>query len=82
MPLIAYYLQEVCKHEQQTGEKLVDYLDIHYYPQAEGMIVEYSFADWLLGVFNPRQEYEDPTIAALRLRSVRSLFDPTYVDES
>lgn len=38
MPLIPYYLQEVCKYEQDTGVKLIDYLDIHYYPQAPGML--------------------------------------------
>ena len=41
-------------------------LDIHYYPQAENV---YSDA-------------RDPAMRALRIRSVRSLWDKTYRDES
>jgi hypothetical protein len=45
----------------------VDVLDIHYYPQASGVALS---------------DDESAATSALRLRSTRSLFDPTYVDES
>ncbi len=54
-------------YEQAHGVRLVDYLDLHYYPQAHGVA--------LAGA-------GDAATQALRLRSTRSLWDPTYVDES
>ncbi len=32
--LSAWYLQQFARHEQQTGRRLLDYFDLHYYPQA------------------------------------------------
>jgi len=64
---IEWYLQQMQAYEQQHGVRLLDYLDVHIYPQAEGV-----FSD-------------DPgsaAIQALRLRSTRALWDPSYVDES
>jgi hypothetical protein len=54
-------------YEQQHGVRILDYLDLHYYPQANG--VSLSTAG-------------NAATQALRLRSTRSLWDPTYVDES
>lgn len=31
--LSSWYLQQFAKHEQQTGARLLDYFDLHYYPQ-------------------------------------------------
>ncbi|MBO0686189.1 MAG: endoglucanase, partial [Candidatus Dormibacteraeota bacterium] len=44
----------------------LDYLDVHYYPQAPGVYGNKS----------------DPATRALRIRSTRSLWDPSYIDES
>jgi Glycoside hydrolase family 44 len=66
MEFLPWWLEQVRKHDQQTLRRLLDVLDVHYYPQAAGV---YSAAD-------------DPQTRALRLRSTRSLWDPTYVDES
>lgn len=44
--------------------QLIDYYDIHYYPQAD----------------NVNSHATDATTSALRLRSVKSLYDPSYVD--
>lgn len=65
-PLIPWFLQQLQMHERRTGERVLDVLDVHYYPQAER-------------VYSPAA---DPATAALRLRSTRSLWDPTYQDES
>lgn len=68
MPLVAWYLQKLHEHEQQTGQRLLDVLDLHFYPQAEHVGGEHG------GV--------DTKTAALRLRSTRALWDPSYHDES
>jgi len=67
LSLVAWYLQEMQRYEEQHGVRLLDYLDLHNYPQATGVA--------LGGV-------GDSTTRALRLRSTRSLWDPTYRDES
>ena len=32
-PLAAWYLQQFASYQQQTGHRLLDYFDLHYYPQ-------------------------------------------------
>ncbi len=66
VPLIPWYLQRLREHERTTGTRVLDVLDVHYYPQAAGI---YGNA-------------ADSASAALRLRSTRALWDPTYKDES
>ena len=64
---VPWYLQQMSLYESQHGLRLLDYLDLHYYPQASN--VSLSTAG-------------NASIQALRLRTTRSLWDPTYVDES
>ena len=67
LPFVAWYLQQVCSYQARNGIRLVDYLDLHYYPQ--GNNVSLSNAD-------------DATTSGLRLRSLKELYDPTWVSES
>lgn len=67
LPLVAWYLQQMQLYEQQQGVRILDYLDLHYYPQTSGVA--------LAGV-------GDAETRERRLRSTRSLWDPTYQDES
>ena len=67
VPLTQWYLRQVRQYEQQHGVRLVDVLDVHYYPQAAGVALS---------------DDESAAASARRLRSLRSLWDPTYVDES
>ncbi|HXF60729.1 MAG TPA: glycoside hydrolase family 44 protein [Caldilineaceae bacterium] len=77
LPLLVWYLQQMRAYEQQHGVRILDYLDIHYYPQ---------------GYLPGHPDYEETQIAlndagsaarqANRLASTRSLWDPTYVDKS
>lgn len=62
-----WYLEQMRAYEIAHGVRLLDYLDLHYYPQASGVA--------LSGPGNAETQ-------ALRLRSTRSLWDPTYIDES
>jgi hypothetical protein len=66
VPLVAYYLKALADHEKKTGVRLLDVFDLHSYPAADGV---YSDA-------------ADPTKAALRIRSTRLWWDPSYKDES
>lgn len=61
---VAWYLQQMKAYEQAHGVRLVDYLDLHYYPTVVSLAPAGNLAN-----------------QALRLRSTRSLWDPTYKDE-
>jgi uncharacterized repeat protein (TIGR01451 family) len=67
MDFAPWYLQQMAGYEQTNGVRILDYLDLHYYPQANGVA--------LSSAGNAQTQ-------ALRLRSTRSLWDPTYQDES
>ena len=64
--LTAWYLQQLKAHDDAHNQRLLDYLDLHYYPQGGVALTTAG----------------DAARQALRLRSTRSLWDPTYVDES
>ncbi|HZU87462.1 MAG TPA: glycoside hydrolase family 44 protein [Anaerolineaceae bacterium] len=66
-PFVEWYLQQMQAYQQQHGIRLLDYLDVHYYPQA-GEVFSGSAGD--------------ADTQALRLRSTRALWDTTYMDES
>ncbi len=71
-PLVKWYLQQVCAFQQQHGVRLVDTLDLHYYPQGSGVV---DFND-------PPADSETAEISARRLRSLRELYDPQWTSES
>ncbi|MBI5032077.1 MAG: glycoside hydrolase family 44 protein [Chloroflexi bacterium] len=66
-PFLDWYLQQMRAYEQQQDTRILDYLDIHFYPQANGVALASA---------------GDANTQALRLRSTRALWDPTYADES
>jgi hypothetical protein len=66
-PLVEWYLREMRAQGERDGRRLLDFLDLHYYPQAAGVSL---------------QGAGGTSTQALRLRSTRSLWDPTYTDES
>ncbi|MBC8135428.1 MAG: glycoside hydrolase family 44 protein [Fibrella sp.] len=65
-PFLAWFLHKVREHDRTVGRRTLDILDVHYYPQGPGL---YSNA-------------ADTPTRDRRLRSTRSLWDPTYKDES
>ncbi|HUL79927.1 MAG TPA: glycoside hydrolase family 44 protein [Vicinamibacteria bacterium] len=67
LEFLDWYLMKAKQYYDGTGVRLVDYLDVHYYPQSSGV----SLSD-----------DESAATQALRLRSLKSLYDPGYVDES
>jgi Glycoside hydrolase family 44 len=66
VPFAAWYLQQLAAYQKKTGVRLLNYFDNHWYPQEPGVT----------------SEADDPATQALRLRSTRMLWDPTYTDES
>lgn len=69
VPLLPWYLKKLREHEKKTGVRILDVVDVHFYPQAEGVSPD-------------KGERTDPETAALRIRSTRALWDPEYKDES
>jgi hypothetical protein len=63
-PFLAWYLKQLKAHEDRTGERLLDLVDVHFYAE---------------GLYNQKVDEET---ARKRLRSVRSLYDPKYVEET
>jgi hypothetical protein len=66
LPFLEWYTKQVGDYRTKNNVELVNVIDVHFYPQASGVT----------------GNQEDATTAGLRLRSVRGLWDPTYVDES
>ncbi|MBK9442732.1 MAG: choice-of-anchor D domain-containing protein [Comamonadaceae bacterium] len=64
---VPWYLQQMKSYEQQHGLRVLDYLDLHNYPAASGVALSPA---------------GNATTQALRLRSTRSLWDASYIDES
>ena len=67
MALVPWYLHQLRAWQAKHGKRLLDVLDEHYYPQADGVSLAPA---------------GDAATQALRLRTTRSLWDPTYIDES
>ena len=68
-PLLTWYLQQFRQYEQQHGQRLLDYVDMHAY------FAPAALNDAVNGVTPP----ETPAVQALRLESTREFWDPTYV---
>lgn len=64
---VPWYLQQMKAYEDQHGVRILDYLDLHNYPAANGVSLKPAGSS---------------STQAIRLRSTRSLWDPSYKDES
>ncbi len=67
-PFLPWWLTRLREHETRTGQRLIDLLDVHFYPQGEGIAGSAARTD--------------PGSAARRIRATRALWDPSYRDES
>lgn len=64
------YLAAMKAAADQAGKPLVDVLDLHFYPEARG------------GKVRVMEDSAAPDVAAARIQSTRSLWDPTYKENS
>jgi hypothetical protein len=70
VPLLDWYLRQLNEYEKKTGIRILDVVDLHFYPQGNG-------------IFNTGGEgATDLNTAFRRIRSTRSLWDKDYEDES
>ncbi len=69
IPLLPWYLRKLREHEKKTGVRILDVVDVHFYPQGEGIGFEEGGRT-------------DPDTSERRIRSTRALWDPNYKDES
>jgi hypothetical protein len=67
MDFVEWYLGQMKNYQATHGVRILDDVDVHYYPQANGVALSPAGS---------------PAVQALRLRSTRSLWDPAYTDES
>lgn len=64
------YMDAMHAAEKKSGKRLLDVLDIHFYPEARGDNKRVTEA------------FNTPGIAAARIQAPRSLWDSTYVEDS
>ena len=64
------YLQEMAAAEKRAGKRIVDVLDVHWYPEARG------------GKQRVTEDGSAPEVAAARVQAPRSLWDPAYKEQS
>jgi hypothetical protein len=69
-PFLDYYLSELADASEANGQRLVDYLDFHYYSEAYGGGVR------VVGGGN------SAPVARARVQAARSLWDDSYVEDS
>ncbi len=67
-----YYLQRMAAAEKSQGRRLLDVLDVHWYPEATGGGVR---------ITGPATN-SSPAVVAARVQAPRSLWDPTYTENS
>jgi hypothetical protein len=70
VPLVPWYLRKLQERANATGKRLLDVLDLHFYPAANGVYQ------------GGGQPVTDAATNELRLRSTRALWDEGYRDES
>jgi Glycoside hydrolase family 44 len=67
---VDYYLECLKAAEAAAGRRVVDTLDVHWYPEAQG------------GGARIVSDNVSPAVVAARLQAPRSLWDPSYVEDS
>jgi hypothetical protein len=65
-----FYLHEMHEAQRQSGGRLLDVLDLHWYPEAQG------------GGVRITEDDSRPAVATARAQAPRSLWDPNYVEDS
>ena len=72
-----FYLQQMAAAEVTTGHRLVDVMDVHWYPEARGACVGNPMDGCRITDNN-----NETAVVAARIAAPRSLWDSTYVENS
>ena len=75
VPFLAWYLQQLAQYEKQNHIRLLDILDVHIYPQGDG--IQMGDDEGGDGAGNTDRDTNER-----RFRATRSLWDREYKDES
>ncbi len=67
---LEFYLAQMAAAEGTTGHRLLDVLDVHWYPEAQG------------GGVRITEDNTTAAVVAARKQAPRSLWDPTYTETS
>ncbi len=67
---LSYYLDEMRAAEGAAGQRLLDFLDLHWWPEAQGGGLRVTVAD------------ASPAVAAARVQAPRSLWDASFHEAS
>lgn len=78
---LSAYLGEMRKRSESAGRRLLDVLDIHYYPEVAVVTGEDGQGDDIYTRITDNSS-DNEALAEARLQSPRSLWDATYVEES
>ena len=70
----AFYLSEMAKASKEKGKRLLHIFDFHWYPEAQGGGMRVSLGDG--------ENMVTPEVVEARIQSPRSLWDPSYVEDS
>jgi len=73
---LEFYLAQMKAKEATAGHRLVDVMDVHWYPEAQGAS---SAAG---GKSRITEENTEPGVVSARKQAPRSLWDPTYTEDS
>lgn len=65
-----FYLQQMSDASQKAGRRLLDVLDVHWYPETKDDGIRIT------------DQRATPGLAAVRMQTPRSLWDPTYTESS
>ena len=77
---LPFFLDGVRAAEDADGIRLVDFLDLHWYPEARGPNA--AGVDTRIVAFSAAANDDSPGVVAARLGAPRSLWDPSYVEKS
>ena len=67
---VEWYLAQLAAADATAGFRHVDYLDLHWYPEARGAGTRITGTE------------TSPAVVAARVQAPRSLWDPTYLEDS
>jgi hypothetical protein len=67
---LEFYLEAFAAASSQAGQRLLDVLDVHWYPEAQGGGQRITVDD------------ASPAVAEARIQAPRSLWDPTFTEDS
>jgi hypothetical protein len=75
----ASYLKSMKAAAQTAGKRLLDVLDMHFYPEATGIDTSLPAGQQSVRITSTNTS---PGVVAARLQAARSLWDPSYVESS